>query len=286
MHPLGRKAKELAGETAVSGKADDLVGRGVVAGSREGLQTKIDKEVADVGQRLEAKYQQLDATSRVKLKPIYDALDDYVNKNALMKNGAFKEGGEALYLAALKKAELVDNALGPYMGEAKPSELWELRKSLDKYVYSNGLTADESVAAANEVREHLANSIRSTLNDKYPDLKALNNQYHLWRSASTLIQRNITNEIGKYQFAKTVGILGRGTVGALLGWEAAHEQGAGPWGTAAAAALGGLAMESTGWRTVSAVTKDRIANMISKGQGQAAADLAARAAGVSVRASQ
>jgi hypothetical protein len=278
LHPLGRKAKEVAEE-----HLEDIVesGYGAAAPTKSALAAKFNKRVDQLGRQIGAKYQQLDATTRTRLAPIYEDFNRWVTENAFTKGGAVKD--PAVLEAAFKRLDYLQDTLGPYFKTAKPSEVWEIRRALDKYVFRNGLTADESLEAASQVRSGLANALRTQLNAQHPDLASLNNTFHLWRSAAELMNRNITNDIGKLQFARNAGIVGKFLMGATVvgGADVAARQGEfNPWETGAAAALGGLAFESTAWRTVSAVTKAKIAQLLIKGEGRAAARLAGRAVGV------
>jgi hypothetical protein len=278
LHPLGRKAKEVGMEEApgvIESGYKEAVGL-----TKTGLGEKFAAKTQELGKQIEQEYAALDATSRTKLAPIYDSMDKWYTREAYTPGGLKKEGADALHAVVLDKMKLV-NQMGNYMGDAQPSELWSIRKSLDDYVFSNRLTAEESMVAANRVRKALSDSIRGTLNEAYPDLAKLNNSYHRWRTVSELMERNIQSDFGKLQFARNTGVVGRFLMGAAVGGEAEREHGGGGiWGYGGAMALGGLAMQSTAWRSVSAVTKDKIANLLAKGEGEAAANLAARATGV------
>lgn len=275
LHPLGGKAKEVAEDVL-----PDVVqaGKSAIGFTKTGLSQKFTERAEEIGQQIAQKYQALDATTRTRIGPIYQDFNDWVLKNAYTKGGALKD--PMLLQAAFEKLDYLQDTLGSVLATARPSEVQEIRQTLDKYIYPNGLTAEESLNAANQVRRALANSIRNQLNKQHPDLKALNNSYHLWARTAELMQRNVRNEIGKLQFARNTGIIGRFLMGAAIGEETSRHEGAPIWGTATAAALGGLAFESTGWRTVSAVTKAKIADLLMRGEGKAAAALAARATGV------
>lgn len=278
LHPLGRKAKEVAEE-----QIPKIVEQGygpATAFTREGLEAKFKAKVDELGPKIAQEYQMLDQTTRTQLTPIYLDLARWMEQEVFTKGGAVKD--PQLGEKALETWDYLQNVFGKYAKTAKPSEVWEIRQALDKYVYRNKLTADASVAAANQVKKAVGNMIRNQLNTQHPSVQALNNQFHMWRAAAELMQRNITNEVGKLQFARNTGIIGRFLMGATLGGGAdvAGRRGEfNPWETGLAAALGGLAFESTGWRTVSAVTKAKIANQLMAGNGAAAADLAARAVG-------
>ena len=97
-----------------------------------------------------------------------------------------------------------------------------------------------------------------------------------------LMDRNVTSKLGQVRFARNAGIMGRFLMGAAVGGGTAHERGAGMWETGGAAVLMGLAFESPAWRSVSAVSKTKMANMIAAGNGEAAANMAARLTGVSM----
>lgn len=279
LHPLGNKAKEVAEE-----HMPEIIDRGykaAVGATKEGLANKFTSKSEELGAKLQQEYTRLDPIVKTKLAPIYNDLSSWIDKNAFTKAGTVKD--PAIFEEGLKKMQYIQDSLGPYIGSAKPSVVQEVRQALDKYVYSNGLTADESVQAASMVRRQTANSIRKELNSQHPSIANLNNEYHLQRSLAELMQRNVRSEVGKLQFARNTGIIGRFLMGAAVGGGEAHREGVGPWGTASAAALGGLAMDSTAWRTVSAVNKAKIADLLVSGNGVGAANLAARLTGVSIR---
>lgn len=279
LHPLGRKAKEVAEE-----HIPDIVEqgyKGAAAPSLEALAGKFQSQVDTLGKQISDAYQKLDQTQRTRLGPVYDDLAKWVETNAFTPKGAIKD--PQILQAGLERMKYLQDTLGPYIGNASPSEVWNVRQALDKYVYRNKLTADESVAAGKQVTRALGDAIRNQLNKQHPEIGDLNNRFHMWRSAAELMDRNITNELGKLNFARNSGIIGRFLMGAAVGGgtEIAGRRGEiNPWETASAAALAGLAFESTGWRTVSAVTKAKIADLLMRGEGKAAAALAARATGV------
>lgn len=279
LHPLGRKAKEAAMEH-IPEVLESGYGKATAATSHS-LSDKFLSEATSLGQKIEAEYQALDATTQTKVKPIYDDMYDFIYQKAFTKTGTVKD--PAILQAGIEKLREVHGALGPYLGDAPPSVVWEVRQALDRYVYPAGqFGASEAVQAGNFVRTAAANSIRSALNSQHPSLQQLNSTYHLWRGVSDLMQRNITNETGKLQFYRNTAALGRFVAGAAIGAEGAREAHQGPWGMGTSAVLMGLAMESTAWRTVSAVTKNKIANLLITGQGARAADLAARSTGVAM----
>ena len=279
MRPAGNKAKEVAAE-----HIPEVLGSGYKAAfgaSREGLEEKFSARADEIGKQLQAEYAKLDATTQTKLKPIYDDFSKWVEKNAFTKSGTIKD--QAIFEAGLKKMDELKNALGPYLGTAPPSTVWEVRQAIDKYVYKNGLTPDEAVQAAAMTRRGAADAIRTELNSQHPTLAKLNNSFHLWRSMADLMQRNVTSEVGKFQFARNAGMVGRFLMGASIGGGTAYHQGGTPWEVGGAAVALGIAFESPAWRTVSAVSKAKIANLLEKGDGQAAADLAARLTGATVK---
>ena len=276
LHPLGRKAKE-ASEVVVKAGAggDDLLSRKVTGWSREGLRDRFVDEAEKAGQAIESEYAKLDATKKQAIGPIFNDFATWLQKETTTPQGHMKAGAQSLVEEANKQAKLILQ-LG---NEAAPSEVWHIRRSLDKYIFKN-LTADESLAAANEVRQGLANSIRHNLNTSNPTIDGLNKQYRLWQTASELIESNIRNERGKMEFAKNTGAIGRFLMGATIGGaEAAREGHTTPLELGTAAVIMGAAMSSTKWRTVSAVQKDKISQLLAK-DPDAAAQLAARLTGV------
>lgn len=281
LHPLGSKAKEASEVVAKQGGGDDLIRRGITGWSKEGLADKFASEAEKTGKALEAEYAKLDKTKKQAIAPIFDSFQRWLEKETTTPGGHEKAGADALISEANKQVKLLLQ-LGD---EASPSELWHIRRSIDKYVFRN-LTADESAAAGNEIRQGLSNTIREHMNSDNPTVEGLNKEYRLWKTASELMMRNIRNERGKLDFAKNTGAIGRFLMGAAVGGGESYREGHSPLEVGGAAVLMGMAMSSPKWRTVAAVQKDKIAQLLAAGQGQAAANLAARAAGVSVRAAQ
>ena len=66
---------------------------------------------------------------QTKLKPIYDDFSKWVEKNAFTKSGTIKD--QAIFEAGLKKMDELKNALGPYLGTAPPSTVWEVRQAIE-----------------------------------------------------------------------------------------------------------------------------------------------------------
>jgi hypothetical protein len=282
IHPLGRRAKEVAMEHIP--EVLETGYKGAAAGSQAALLDKFSSRTQELGKQLEAEYAKLDATTQTKLKPIYDDFGKWMDENAFTKIGTIKD--PAIWEAGFKKMQEIQRAIGPYAENAAPSTVWEVRQALDKYVYKNGLTADEAVQAGAMTREAFANSIRGQLNSQHTTVSELNESFHLWRSLAELQQRNVNNEFGKFQFARNAGVIGRFLMGASVGGGEAYHAGGTPWEIGGAAVLLGLALESPAWRTVSAVSKVKIANMLAAGEAQTAANTAARLTGVALKQAQ
>jgi hypothetical protein len=277
LHPMGRKAKE-AGMEAVP----KLLDAGApVAASQHGLQAKLQGKVEEIGKKIEAEYAKLDSKAQTNLRPIYDDFGKFIEKRSMTPGGAIKDPD--VLKEGLEKLDYIQSTLGPRLSNAKPSEVWEIRKTLDRFVYKGGELKPTEVAA-NSVVAGLGNSMRDALNTQHPTVAALNEKYHMWSAVAKIMQRNITNEFGKpYAFRNAAF---RFMLGASIGAGEAHREGSGWMGTATAATLMGLALESTAWRSVSAVTKNKIADMLMAGNGEAAAQLAARVTGASLGASR
>lgn len=285
LHPLGRNSKEVAQENAP--KIIERGYREAGAFTKKGLSAKFDAKSDALGQKLEQEYQRLDATTQTRLKPIYDDFRKWVNSEVFSSKGHRIKDAPLLKAGLSKRDPMsminyIQESMGKYIGKADPSTVWEARRALDKYVFKNGLTADEGLAAAKQAREGLANAIRRQLASQHPSVAGINNEFHLYKSLSTLMYQNIRGEFGKFQFARNSGVVGRFIMGAAVGGGESRREGLGPWETASAMAVMGLAMETTAWRSVSAVTKNKLANMIASGKGVQAARRAAELTGVSL----
>lgn len=282
MHPLGRYAKEVAQEQVPRVVEEGY--RKAAGVTLKGIAKKFDKRVADLGAQLDQEYRALDQTTRTRLQPIYTDFYNWVKKEAYTKIGTVKD--ETLREKALEKLLEVQRSFRKFARDSEPSVVWEVRKTLDKYVFKNGLTADKSVAAANQVNDAMGNIIRNQLNKQHPSIGVLNNEFHMVRATAELIHRNINNEFGKRQFASRTWALLRGGMGASIFGGAAYHGGAGwasgVWAAAGATALAtlGKVFDTTAWQTVAAVTKNKIGDLLVKGNAEAAANLAARAVGM------
>lgn len=291
LHPLGRNAKEVAQENAprIIEKGYGLFSakKGAAAFTKKGLATKFDTNTEAYGKKLEQEYQKLDATTQTRLKPIFDDFRKWINSESISSK-EYRIKDLNLLKAGLSKRDpmsminYIQDSMGKYLGKANPSTVWEARQALDKYVFKNGLTADEGLAAAKQAREGLTNVIRHNLVSQHPSVAEINDGFHLYKSLSTLMYQNIRGEFGKFQFARNSGVVGRFIMGAAVGGGESRREGLGPWETASAMVVMGLAMETTAWRSVSAVTKNKLANMIASGKGVQAARRAAELTGVSL----
>jgi len=133
----------------------------------------------------------------------------------------------------------------------------------------------KTLSEANVARayEHAGNAIRAELAKPYPDIAAINKEYSFWKNAADVTDATILRRVGQ---AKPLGRQISTAIGGLVGTAAGAFTGdlAGAMVTAAVGAKTAdmlqAAITSPAWRTVSAVSKDRLAKALATGNRGAA----------------
>jgi hypothetical protein len=119
-----------------------------------------------------------------------------------------------------------------------------------------------------------ADAIRAEFAKSSPDLAKLNAEFTFWKGVQDVAEATVAREAGKIRqqiVPRGIGL----TAGVLSGETLGEKAGFGALGFA----LGGKAVElfgSTGWKTASAVTKNRLAKLVAKGDFEGAALLTSK----------
>jgi hypothetical protein len=117
--------------------------------------------------------------------------------------------------------------------------------------------SDKSVAAAHKMA---ADGIREELAKFYPDIAKINKEFSFWKDLSQVVDDTIVRKTGHGPGLGATVMKGAAAAGGMAsGGVGGAVVGAQTMGTLQ------RAMNSTAWRTVSAVQKDRLANAIAKG---------------------
>lgn len=283
IHPSGIAAKEVVDSKLLRNAGDDLVGRGVMAASKESLIGKFNQKLDAADKELKAAWTNLPRGTQMQASPIARRMVDWIQKQAILPNGQVSDP------AMLHKgAKMVSDFLikvAPNLADADPHDVNAFRQMLGRKIYNEGLKINGR-STAFEIRQELLNTITDELNTQRPDIGKINQKVSFWSSAADMMQKSVTNDVGKKEWHEGLGgLLAKGGAAATIGGAVGYEKGGNTesiFSGAAAGAAFAAATRSTAWRTVSPVMKDRIARLIVNGKGKYAADLATRAVGLSM----
>jgi hypothetical protein len=293
--------KEYAEVLAPSGKADkfvtknkllkqpgkDLLDRRVGALTEEGLKSKIDRRVTSLGDQLDKHWKSLGPQAQQKLIPILDDIQAQAVRAATEEVGPrqFPTPGlenrrimdQKLYDAYQHEAMTLLEHLGPRADEASSWSLRKVRQLMDKKV-KNSFRGAEITSEAAEAKRASTDAVRRMINGGSVDMKALNAEISFWMNAQEVFGNTSMRRIGQKGTLEKLagGLMAAG--GAAAGFHAG-----GARESIEFAILGRVAgqkleqtLNSTAWKTVSAISKNEVARLLATGKGEQAAGLAAR----------
>ena len=274
LNPTKEKFKYKAQEEVVP----ELVKRGVLGGTLEGMKSKFASRAQEWGQKLDDAYAALPKGSAVELQPVLTAMDDMIKPMYTQTSRGLVTKGEIADkaiedMAKLKKVLVDHHEVNPATGvlEIPVDRIRELRQHFDKVASDAGAFHGKTLAEKNLASsyEHAGNAIRAELAKPFPDIARINKEYSFWKNAKDVTDATILRRVGQAkplgrQIATAAGGVVAAGVSGLLGDSASGAMVAGAIGAKAADMLQ-AAITSPAWRTVSAVSKDRLAKAIAKG---------------------
>lgn len=210
-----KKLKAVASEDVVPG----IIERGIVANTRNGLAEIANRGVevhgATVDNALQAATQsgvELPVSSLVgkleKLKGQY--------RLKSKKTGVVTAERES----AIRQIQEVQDVLQQYGKTIRPDDLVELRRFIDDEVAKKKMAflVDDTKGFEAQAQEGVANELRASINDNFPDLAAANNEYSFYRKLQTVTgatQQRTASQSGLMRRGLKVGVGGGG--GAIVG---------------------------------------------------------------------
>jgi len=289
LHPSGRAAQEItegkllpkSGE-GVKGVGSLLEQKGVVGTSRQALATKFAARTAQATDEMNRAYSALGKNAQVNLKPVLNDFAQFIRENAMLPNGTVPKPSEKLYQEALELGDRLIQDTGGSIGSAPLEDVRKFRQLLDNELFAKKLQINPTTAE-DRVQQALRGSIQDVIHSQHPTTAAVDAKVHFWKTAETLMKR--AKPPAEKGGSRTLQMGLRGALGGLAGEEYGRRTGgteqAIEYGFLGAAASEELtkAFGSVAWNSVSAVTKTRIAKLLASGQGQKAADIAARVTG-------
>src|SRR5215831_2499340 len=248
-----------------------LLKQDVIAGSVKGLGRKAASNVEAFGQAIDNAWKALPAGTTAELDPVWNTIEKSA-KDALTITDSTGRQVPLTQAAArgldnidfLKQTLLNVAEKNPTTGnlEVPVEKLRQLRQAWDEVatqakVYSGKDLAD---AAIGKVHALGASAIRNQLAQDFPDIAALNKEFTFWKNVEDVVGDTVLRREGQ---AKPLGQKIAGAAGIAAG---------GLGGGVKGAVLGKQIMEGltqltswTGYRTLSAVSKNRLANALASG---------------------
>lgn len=254
----------------------ELISRGET-GSAAGLRDKAASNVETLGKDIGDKIDAIDPKARLKVEPIIKQLEAF--KQDQLVNGVLSLSNKAIYENADKfqkeVLEMAFNQPGPAMGKGTFEKFWnkntdemsyqslnKLRKMWDKVVaraggFGSTAIPIEETAKVEAMREG-AGAIRELLSKDQPDIAKINKEFRLWITFSDLLDATIMRKVGQAHGLTPL------IVGAAAGAGTLGHEGVSAAGGTSAATMAAIAtilthvVQSGRFRTMSAVTLDRL----------------------------
>lgn len=269
--------------------APGLIDRGVMAGTRKGLQAKVGAAVQDFGQQIGDAIDALPEKAALPLDAVIGAIDKAGARQFMVDspNGplpATPESGQGLgHLEQLKQIIQAGRSIDDQGNPVVDSRfLRTLRQNWDRSIdKSKGFTTNDLVNNAKIAAYRSASdAVREQFAQAYPDINALNKQFSFWKNTQKVIDATV-NRMQSQSKPLTRQILRGAAAGAGL-------VKAGPLGAAVDMAVTDSmmgAIQSTGWRTTSAFLKDRLAKAFLAGDAGQVNSISAQIAAGTARQS-
>lgn len=253
----------------------ELLNRNQMAVTRGGLQRVADANVDSLGSQIDQ------AVTGMPKPPAYNgALPQPLSKssqNIIDHLETYKQGfqvnGAQVDPDAINKATELQGIIRDLGPDVSYQDMNKVRQIWDKKVAQAGGYAGKTMSEGSmlSAQKEGANAIRKELASQSPDIQKINKQFHFWKGVSDVLEDTAQRKTGQF------GGLGK-LVAPLAGFSGGMAHGGVAQGAEYAAALLALnhAVQSTAWRTTSAVAKNQIANAMMSGRAGEVARLAGR----------
>lgn len=213
------------------------------------LEKKAEKELIDLGSKIDDVIEGLPGEIKVQAQPILDSLLDFKKK--------FVVGGKVVSKRGADAAEGVLDVIKQFGDKVSVKELTQIKRILDAEVSAaKGFVGDVATKFSAQAQGKATDAIRKEFAKDVPLLDNLNKEFSFWKNVE-----NVTGETIKRKAGQS-GILRKGiftTVGAFIG------NAFGPKGAVAGSIIGnklGQAFTSAAWKTRSATWRNSFADNI------------------------
>lgn len=256
--PLKKQAQRIVPE---------LLKRGVY-GTLESLAEKGAAKSETFGKKLGTAYESVsDAGVKTQTAPVVARLDK-VRKRFF----ATTDAGEAVAVnpGAVAKIDAVKELVEKFAPEARPDQLWALRKNIDDVLEATGgFSGPLTPGTTKSLQYEARTALQKELSKANPDIKKLNRHFSLWQGLEDVAKATIDRKVSQTGIVE-LGI--RSTIGTGAGYFLGDDP---RWAT-----VGGLLGAVTKhplYRTFSASQKARLAFALSKGNADEATSILSKA---------
>jgi hypothetical protein len=263
---LGATTKE---NKAIASKiVPGLIEKGQWALSRDALKSGFEKKIETTGKVMDSVLEGIPKDSPVNLANVVDSLE--TAKQSFMVPGA---GGKMVIAdpQAVKHIEGFQSILkdigttdAPYESVRKLRQIWDKGVAQSKGFYGKTLTEGSLIDA----QKTASDALRGELAKQYPNMDKVNKEYSFWSNANKVLSDTLqrTQSQGR-PLTETL----RRTAGAVAGTAVGGATG----GILGDIAMSGLTklVDSTAWKTVSALQKNSLAKYLATGDIAKAMDL-------------
>lgn len=250
---LGATTNELKAKT--SKVVPELINKGV-AGSLSKIQGLAEGAIDLSGEAIKKAGDNIPAFAKSNVKPIVD-------KAVKLKN-SYIVNGKIVNESAVSAIDSAVKNITQFGHQIPDQSLLKIRRILDKSVAiaNKNFTKEEGLSLANEANQSFANAIRGVLNTKYVDLGKANKEFSLWSDVNRIVGKTLERK------STQSGILSKYAIPTLTAGPA-FAMGGSPIATGLTfiGTQGFIKLvTSPAYKTVSAVTKNRLADYIASGK--------------------
>ena len=271
----------------------ELIDREQVFNSFRGLLKTAHENAENAGVAVQQAYAMLPDDAKSNIKPIWEWLENHRKMHAMVKGTDVvmsKVLNQKIRELQTQLLDLVgDEAAKDWVADPRiksikvdTAKLVDMKRILQEAVSKGGgftkfkTIRDNTILNAQKVAERY---IRKELDKEYPDIQKINHDFHFWKTVADVGDATAQRRVGQKGPVVTRIKEGVLSLGAQMAGSQAYGTEAGLAAGAATFALQEL-LQSTAWRTRSAVIKNAVAEALSKGDTGKAFAIASRAIGM------
>lgn len=248
----------------------EMISRGVT-GSLESLRDKADAMTDAVGQQRQAAVAAASQT-QTNVRPVIDSINQSLRDNRIVIDDPQTGQPKVMNQTVMDAANQMKQNITQFGGNLSLDTLDKVKQYYQSVVNeAGGYSGQPDLGLSKRIMRDATSAIADELHQADPDIAKIDAEYTVWANLRDVANSTILRKAGQGLGARdVVTALSGGGLGYL-----AHGIGGGTLGAAVLGSLA-LAMKSPAWKTVSAVTKDRLAGLLAHGDLRTAALLTTR----------